>query len=245
MVTHSGYQYCSVTHQGLVRETNEDCVGLSFAAGAVLAVVADGMGGHDAGEIASRTCMESLRRTFLDGEDAPPEVTLREGLVRAHENILRQSSEDGKRGMGTTVVAAIVKGGECWYSHVGDSRLYLLSSGRLERLTRDHTVAQDLLDQGLITEGQADSHHMSHIVSKALGHLGPADAGIPVKKTTLQEESTLLLCSDGLTDLVSDEEIRRAIHGRQPQEACNDLLELVLTRGAHDNVSILLCKWTK
>lgn len=239
----SAYHYGSVSHPGLVRELNEDCLGFYPAGAAVLLVVADGMGGHNAGEVASRICVETLRDAFLKGEGGDPATVLREGVLQAGENILRQSSADSNlRGMGTTVVAAIVRGRECWYSHLGDSRLYLVHAGKLERLTRDHTVVQDLLDHGLITEQQTVGHHMAHVLSKALGHLQPAGAEILVGKTTLQEGGGLLLCSDGLTDFISEDEIHRSVKGRQPQEACHDLLELVLMRGGHDNVSILLLR---
>jgi len=239
MDRYSGRQYGSITHPGLVREINEDCLGFYRAGDAVLAVLADGIGGHNAGEVASRICVETLRDVFLGSEAGTPENILRKGLQEAGENILRQGSADiNLRGMGTTVVAAVIRGRQCWYSHLGDSRLYLFQPGKLERLTRDHSVPQELLDRGLITERQAIGHRMAHVITKALGIPDITDADIQVRKITLPEESGLLLCSDGLTDQVSDDEIYRKVIGRKPQKACNDLLELVLARGAHDNVSI-------
>lgn len=234
----SDNQYGSVSHPGLVRQSNEDSLGFYSTADAVLLVVADGMGGYNAGEVASKICVETLRDAFL-GSDATPEAILQEGLLRADEEILRLGSADADlQGMGATVVAAIMTGMRVCYSHLGDSRLYLLHEDRLERLTRDHTVVQDLLDAGLITKQQSVGHHMSHIVTKAVGlrQLRPAD--IEVREKTLSPGGRLLLCSDGLTDLVSDDDIYRTIAGRRPQEACDDLLALALARGGHDNVSI-------
>lgn len=236
---YTGHRYGSITHPGLVREINEDSIGFYRAGDAVLAVLADGIGGHNAGEVASRICVETLRDVFLESEADNPENILRKGLLEAGENILRQGSADiNLRGMGTTVVAAVIRGRQCWYSHLGDSRLYLFQPDRLERLTRDHSVPQELLDRGLITEQQAKGHRMAHVITKALGIPGITDADIQVRKITLSEGSGLLLCSDGLTDLVSDDEIYSEVTGRTPQKACNDLLELVLARGGHDNVSI-------
>lgn len=239
MHRYTGDQHGSITHPGLVREINEDCLGFYRAGDAVLAVLADGIGGHNAGEVASRICVETLRDVFLGSDGGNPENILRKGLLEAGENILRQGSADiNLHGMGTTVVAAVIRGRQCWYSHLGDSRIYLLLPDRVERLTRDHSVPQELLDRGLITERQAKGHRMAHVITKALGLPGITDADIQVRTIALPEESGLLLCSDGLTDLVSDDEIYREVIGRKPQKACDDLLELVLARGAHDNVSI-------
>lgn len=236
----SEQQYGSVSHPGLLRQNNEDYLGCYSTGNAVLLVVADGMGGCNAGEVASKICVETLRNAFL-GSNATPEIILREGLLRADDEILRLGSTDANlRGMGATVVAAIVTGSRVWYSHLGDSRLYLLQEDRFERLTHDHTVVQELLDAGLITKQQSIGHHMSHIVTKAVGLRKLRDADLEVRGKTLPQGSQLLLCSDGLTDLVSDDDIHRTIAGRRPQEACDDLLALALARGGHDNVSIQL-----
>lgn len=234
-------QYGYITHPGLVRQQNEDCLGFYQAGDAVLLVLADGIGGHNAGEVASRICIETLGDVFLGSKIGNPETVLRQGLLQANQNTLRQSSEDSTlRGMGSTIVAAIVRGMECWYSHLGDSRLYLFRSAQLERLTRDHSVVQELLDHGLITERQTVGHRMAHVITKAVGLPDTTTEDIQVRKIRLPEGSGLLLCSDGLTDEVSDDEIFHLLEGHRPQQACDDLLELVLARGGHDNVSILI-----
>lgn len=233
------WEYGCVSHAGLLRGENEDSLGFFRSGDMVLAIVADGMGGHSSGEVAGRICVQTVSDLFLGAGGGSPENVLRQGFLQADAEILRQSSADRTlRGMGATVVAAILGGEECWFSHLGDSRIYLVETDGAKRLTRDHTVLQDLLDNGLITEKEATGHRMAHVVSKALGHLRAADAVEEPRKITLREGNALLLCSDGLTDLVSDSEISRAVAGREPQQACDDLLELALARGGHDNVTI-------
>lgn len=235
----SDYDYGFISSPGLVRDINEDNLGCYLAGDAVLLVLADGMGGHNSGEVASKICVETLRETFLENSAANPESILRKGFKQAHAKIILQNTQDRSlRKMGATIVAAILRDSYCWYSHLGDSRLYLVESGTVTRLTRDHTVVQDMLDNGLITVKQAIGHHMAHLVSKAVGHLESEEVNIEVCKTQLCKGSLLLLCSDGLTDLVSDEEIYCLTQVAEAQKACDDLLNLVLTRGAHDNVSI-------
>lgn len=237
------FDYGCISHPGLVCENNEDCVGFFHAEDSMLTVVADGMGGHSAGETASKICVETMCNVFLESLAARPETILRDGLKQANDNVLRQGTNDARlRGMGATVVAAIIKGDECWYSHVGDSRIYLVETDKVDRLTRDHTVVQSMVDAGLITEAQAAGHYLTHVVSKAIGHLRPENMDLEVGKISLCEDSAILLCSDGLTNHVSDEEIYCKTHGAKAQDACNSLLDLVLLRGARDNVSIQIIR---
>ena len=237
------FDYGYISHPGLVRENNEDCVGFFRAKDSMLTVVADGMGGHSAGETASRICVETMSDVFLESLAAEPETILRNGLKQANDNVLRQSTNDSRfRGMGATVVAAIIKGDKCWYSHIGDSRIYLLDAAKVVRLTRDHTVVQGMVDAGLITEAQAAGHYLAHVVSKAIGHLPSENMEHEVGKISLWEDSALLLCSDGLTNHLSDEEIYCQTRGANAQDACNSLLDLVLLRGARDNVSIQIIR---
>lgn len=235
----SDYEYGAVSSPGLVREVNEDYLGFYRSGEMVLSVVADGMGGHSSGAVASRLCVETMRDIFLGSVVDDPEAILRKGLLQAHAEVLRQGSADRPlRGMGATVVAVILRSEQCWFSHLGDSRIYLVEPDKVQRLTRDHTVCQNLLEQGLLTEQQAVNHHMTHIVSKAVGHLPQGEEGIEVAQVSLSADYSLLLCSDGLTDLVSDQEILREVSGVNAQQACENLLELALARGGHDNVSI-------
>lgn len=241
MNNHFDYGY--ITHPGLVREHNEDCIGFFPVEDSILIVIADGMGGRSAGETASRICVEAMRSAFLENFAATPETILRSGLRQANDNVISQGNGDnGLRGMGATIVVAILREGECWYSHIGDSRIYLVEPGRFKRLTRDHTEVQSMLDAGLITEAQAAGHFLAHVVSKAIGHMQSDDMEIEVGKISLCDGRAILLCSDGLTDHLSDEEICCTIDGVKAQKACNDLLELVLLRGAHDNISVQLIR---
>lgn len=240
----SHFDYGFITHSGLVRNNNEDYVGFFPADDSLLVVIADGMGGHNAGETASRICVETMGNIFLDNPAAEPETILRNGLQQANDNVLHLSAKDAHlSGMGTTVAVAILRGDECWYSHVGDSRIYLVEAGKIRRLTCDHTVVQSMVDAGLITEAQAVGHYLAHAVSKAIGHIRSENLDLDVGMVPLGEGSSIMLCSDGLTNHVSDEEIYRRIHGANAQDDCKSLLDLVLQRGAYDNISIQLIRY--
>jgi PPM family protein phosphatase len=229
-----------VTNPGIVRDHNEDYVGYYPAGDSILAVVADGMGGLNAGETASKLTVETLRDLFLSGSEKDPAHILMTGIIVANRLIIETAEQNpDMKGMGATVVAAIVREDKCWYVHVGDSRIYWLEDGIINRVTRDHTEVQRLLDASLINAQEAATHPMAHVVYRAVGHLPLSDCSdIEVCHFVMKKGDGILLCSDGLTDLVSDEDIYRQVLGKDPQKACNDLLNLTFSRGAHDNVSI-------
>lgn len=235
-------QVASRTHVGLVRENNEDAL---LVREPYLFAVADGLGGYAAGEIASRSTIKafeaatySLRHEKEEGMDIPQ--VLAEAFAKANAHVYKMAaSNEQYTGMGTTMTALYLSSDKTAYCcHVGDSRLYLYRQGFLRQLTRDHTYVEKLQEQGRITEAEALIHPMRHILLQALGV--DEEVHADCFSFSLQRGDRLLLCSDGLTDMVRDEEISRFICLPDLENAAESLLEQCLDNGGRDNVSLIL-----
>lgn len=225
------------TDEGCVRDNNEDAYTV-FAAenlhGCVM-VVADGMGGAAAGEVASRLAVESVEAAFMDGEDEDVAWTLKRSLKAANQRIRDRAKSDASLGgMGTTCTAASVVGRELVVGHVGDTRAYHLRDGVIRQLTQDHTLAEEM--RRTVGEEHAGNHG-HNVLTRCLG----GEARVPVDlcgPVELEAGDVIVLASDGLTGLVDDEEIARMASEEAPREACRALVELAKQRGGPDNVTV-------
>lgn len=229
---------------GCVRRRNEDSITVlapqtGHGAGHdVLALVADGMGGHQAGDRASQLAVATIGRHFATSEGSP-EVVLREAFAAANQIIFAEAqAKPAQQGMGTTATALAIVAGRAWLAHVGDSRLYRLRGECLEQLSEDHTMVMAMLRDGLLTPQQAKDHPNRHILVRAMGT--HAQLEVMLAPVSLAVGDTFLLCSDGLHDLVEDEEIRTCLLTRGPQAACAALVGLARQRGGYDNVSVIV-----
>jgi protein phosphatase len=217
-------------------------------------VVADGMGGAAAGEVASRMATNLLVKLIIDTakwgrridkEEAEALMERLENYYRAiHEELIRQGEVNpAVTGMGTTLTAAYSFCSDLFVAHVGDSRVYLFRDGKLRQLTHDHTIAQKLADNGDIPQEAVATHRMRHMLTNVLGgHSGPVITEL--QQFLLENHDRLLLCSDGLTDMVDDEEIAAVLRNIEPpQEACEKLLALALDAGGKDNITIVMARY--
>jgi protein phosphatase len=268
------------SHVGRVRTNNEDAF-LFFRTGRYLEtcasslpegellrrfedtgytmVVADGMGGHAAGEVASRTAIRSVVDSVLNAVkwalklDHPEAraAEIQEAKARALEYVRRIDEEIRRRGraeaglagMGTTLTATYSFGRDLFHVHVGDSRAYLFRGGRLRRLTRDQTLAQAMADAGEISQEEVGRHRLRHVLTQALG-TGSASR-VDLGHRELLDGDRVLLCSDGLTDLVDDDRIAEVLAGHEGSEAaCGALVERALENGGRDNVTVLVARYT-
>jgi len=226
-------QHAALSDIGLQRSTNED----AFVAAPPLFAVADGMGGAQAGEVASRTAVEALGRALEGGR------TLAEAAQEANRQVFTLAEDDPSRaGMGTTLtVLRLLEGNErAELAHVGDSRAYLLRDGHLEQLTADHSLVGEMVREGKLTADQAISHPARSILSRALG----TEPGVEVdrREIDLRADDTLLLCSDGLTSAVSDADIQRWLQGAAPRDAARRLVVEAKNRGGHDNITVVVLR---
>jgi protein phosphatase len=221
------------TDTGRQRQANED----SYFARAPLFAVADGMGGAQAGEVASRIAARAFERRRDVSREEPAEGQLEEIAQRANREIHRLAQEDASRaGMGTTLTAAMLRDDEVALGHVGDSRAYLLRGGQLKRLTKDHSLVEELRRQGRLTEEQAEEHPQRSIITRALG----PEPSVNVDTMTFpaRDGDVFLLCSDGLTTMVSDEEIREIlVRSRSLRAAVTKLVEAANRGGGRDNIT--------
>jgi PPM family protein phosphatase len=222
------------TDTGRQRSANED----SFFVRAPIFVVADGMGGAQAGEVASRAAADAFDR---DLPDAPPERFLRETIEAANREIHRLAHDDPSlAGMGTTITAAVVDAAneEVCIGHVGDSRAYRLRAGKVERLTRDHSLVEEMRRKGQITDAQAEDHPQRSIITRALGP--EAEVEVDVQTVPAAPGDVFLLCSDGLTTMIDEDRIGRVLSGADSmREAVATLVDDANRAGGRDNITAL------
>ena len=238
-----------VTDVGVVRDHNEDCAFMEATKG--FFIVADGMGGHAAGEVASAMAVETVKQTLegahteIDAFKKAPSDAGRRGLVQLLQNAVlsahqavyqRGQSEQDKAGMGTTLDVVLIAGPEAFVAHVGDSRTYLIREGRSSQITTDHTVAEVLVIEGKLTIEEAQVSPLRTILVNAIGV--SADVGVEMAHVTLKKHDRILLCSDGLHDYFPiEEEIAQKLSEEKPGAALAEMVELAKTRGGHDNIT--------
>ena len=248
------------SHPGETGKNNEDAFSVSSYAlevgkvPSLLAVVADGIGGHQAGEVAARLAVETLVQSVAGSTGREPLPVLRTAVVEAGRAIQRAAAASpDHEGMGSTIAVAWEIGGKLYTVSVGDSRIYLLRGTDLHRLTIDHTWIQEALDHGIITPEEARNHPHAHVLRR---HLGGAQDPQPDLRLRLRADESdtraqanqgltlhagdrFLLCSDGLTDLVSDAEIQSILGAHPPAAATSTLIDLARARGGHDNITVI------
>ncbi len=239
----------AITDRGRVRKANQDAcfIHREEEHDSALLLVCDGMGGHNAGNVAS-----SLAATVFAGEVreglANSRVTgavcslMKSALRTANASVYQLSIADAAcNGMGTTMVSAVIIGSDATVMNVGDSRAYHMSEGLLRQITRDHSVVEDMIERGEITREQSRLHPRKNLITRAVGTSAEVDADF--FSVTMKEGDTLLLCSDGLTNVVTDEEIAKTLDTAENAEsACRVLLEMALTMGAPDNVTVVILR---
>ena len=242
-------EYALLSHPGQVRPLNEDAIGARPDLG--LFVLCDGLGGYNAGEIAATMAVSALvsqlaadfEQSQAAGAEFDPRKALTERMSAMNQTIARAATHSSAfEGMATTIVSAWILGERLWVAHAGDSRLYRFREGVLEGLTRDHSFSQELLDAGMVTAEEAKILPSKNLVTRALG--AGDDVEPEVNDYSLRIGDVLLLCSDGLTEMVDDAQIARAIFASVPdvQRAAQRLVELANAAGGRDNVSVIVIR---
>ena len=238
-------QVWGITHRGAVRQQNQDAYAAKVMEdGRVIALVCDGMGGARAGNIASTMAVEVFMERF-DQEDRalPEEERMLRAAAQANQEVFGRSIQDEAcTGMGTTIVAALAGRGEAVILNEGDSRAYHVNAGGIVLITRDHSLVEDLVERGELTREQARSHPNKNLITRALG----ADPELMADcfRQPMAHGDYLLLCSDGLSNVINEQEmLYEVIHGGAPEHCCQRLLDIALSRGAPDNVTVVLVRY--
>ena len=230
----------SYSDVGRARDINEDFFGSFSGSYGNLLMVCDGMGGHKGGEIASRLAIETVSNYFekLNGDYAISEE-INKSLETANKSIILKAKDPELSNMGSTIVLALVKNGLVYYSSLGDSRIYKIRNEAIEQITKDNSLVQQMLDSNIITEDEAKIHPKKNVITKALGTNDELQPEIyePFK---LKVNDKLILCTDGLTAHVDDEEILELTKDYTPQEAAQKLVGLANKRGGTDNITVLI-----
>jgi protein phosphatase len=258
---HSRYPVTALTHAGMTGKNNED----RFAVSAfhlshrnhtpvLLAVLCDGIGGHKAGEIAADLAVNHISQNVAESDGKFPLETLEKGIQQANLAIFKEASQDiSKQGMGSTTACVWMIGNKMFTATVGDSRIYLIREGQIRQISIDHTWIQDALDNGLLTPAQVEGHPNRHVIRRYIGAPQPPEVDYRIQLVkgetnqqmldnqgkTLNDGDRILLCSDGLTDLVSDIEILSAFAHDDDKKAVSNLVDLANARGGHDNITIV------
>ena len=227
-------KYYHATHVGLVRKHNEDSLTIiepnTF-------VVADGMGGQAAGEIASQMLVATVTDVINSSHEPFDENILKSAILTANEKIIAESKQNKEReGMGTTATILHVSNHTAYYAHVGDSRLYKLESNILNQITQDHSYVQSLVRSGQITQEQANVHPMKNILTQAVG--GMHDLSVDCGNFPVHSGDVFLLCTDGLSNMLSDQEITLIL--QSSHNPAGDLIEAALNHGGKDNISVII-----
>jgi len=252
----------AASHPGMARKQNEDRYQVtSFKAGrgartsSVLAVLCDGIGGHRAGEVAAQMGVSLISEQIENNSTADPIQTMRAAITSASDAIYKASlSEQGSSGMGATCACAWVIGKRLYTANLGDSRIYLLREKHLVQVSTDHTWVQEAIDAGLITDRDSVEHPNAHVIRRYLGSKATPEPDFRLwffadeqdedalenQGLTLKPGDRILLCSDGLADLVSDDEIRDVILTEPADRVPQILIDLANQRGGHDNTTIVL-----
>jgi protein phosphatase len=225
------------TDKGLVRKENEDAFCIEKDLG--LLAIADGMGGHASGEVASKMAIEILRESLKKEEESLP-GRLSSGVKLANRRIYETAqSQSQLNGMGTTLTALQLDGNRLSIAHVGDSRAYLIRGGVIEQITDDHTIVSEQVVRGMMTREEAARSDMRNILSRALGIAPEVD--VDVEELAVSEGDHIVLCSDGLSELVSEDEILLEIQSSsRPEIVCEELVDLANQRGGEDNITVIV-----
>lgn len=232
----------ALSDPGLHRTINEDAVGVVPAGGAdgardFVAVIADGMGGHGHGDLASRIAVAAVVEHY-DNSAGDLVAGVRAAVARANRAVyLTASRDEALHGMGTTCTAIAIRGGDVACAHVGDSRLYLVRDGGIYAMTEDHSAVRDLVARGVLTAEDARHHGSRNVLLRALGTAADVPIAAWEQPFPLRAGDRLLLSTDGLHGLVDDDELRRIVEDLPPAEACRELIALARERGGHDNIT--------
>ena len=246
MKVRPGIELAGLSDVGCQRENNEDRYAYwepaddqTFLLKGRLAIVADGMGGYEGGQEASRIATEAIEEVYADTVVGDPRSWLLAGFQTAHTRIQQFGAKyTDLQGMGTTCTAVALLDHQLYYAHIGDSRLYLVRNSSVSRLTHDHSYVTRLVENGIIRAEEAESHPQRHILTAALGAGASVTPDCPPEPISLHSGDVLVLCTDGLWGLLSDQEIQETVTGKTAEESCHALVETAKQRGGPDNITV-------
>lgn len=235
----------SLSETGPTRNSNEDSIISFFPAynqHILFAMVADGMGGHNAGEVASSMACTVAKEYISNHYQQQDATGMMEKMMQEMHTRIRQAAESdsGYRGMGTTATALFIRDGFLYFSHIGDSRLYRYANHEMMQLTTDHTFVNEMIKEGKLTKEQAEHHDMKHVLMQALGTVDSIEPQVSDKNSVAHKGEYYILCSDGIHDAVPEADLKNLLSMQQPSLAIEAIISLCYQRKARDNFSLIL-----
>jgi protein phosphatase len=239
-------EFASLSDRGKIRLNNEDAFGHLVPAtpaelaekGAVF-VVADGMGGHRGGEIASRIAVRTILAFYSADGEQDRSHALAFAFREANKTIIEESIADSALfGMGTTCTALALHDGHAYFAHVGDSRGYMIRAGEISQITHDHSIVGEMVRSGIISDEDARHHPKRNVITRSLGAQEDTAADMPATPLPLQADDVFVLCSDGLTTYLTDDDISAAVAANEPEEACKQMVKMANEAGGRDNITV-------
>ncbi|MBQ6795126.1 MAG: Stp1/IreP family PP2C-type Ser/Thr phosphatase [Clostridia bacterium] len=232
-------EYAALTDVGMRRHNNEDSYIVNVSGNDKIFIVADGMGGHNAGEIASLEACRITESFVLEGKGNIDDV-LRDGVVKANRDIYVRSCEnDAMKGMGTTIDVCVIDGNKLHIAHVGDSRVYIVNNESIRRVTRDHSIVGMMLEEGSITEEEARVHPQRNYITRAVG--SSANIEVDIICEEIHSGEWVLMCTDGLTNMIEREVLHSVIKNSDSvDDAAEELVRRAKENGGDDNITVIL-----
>ena len=235
------FTYIKESKVGMKRTNNEDSIGIFNVDGGLLAVVCDGLGGNNAGEIASGLCVEVIHKYFIESNESDYLKRIKDSIEDANRKIKEESSKENQLdGMATTAEILFIKDKTAYWGHVGDSRIYNLKNGKLKQLTKDHSLIQKLIDDGYLTLNQAETHPNKNIIMRALGDSESVEVDLSKTKLIPSDTHKFFLCTDGVSNVINHEELEKLLRDEEPESISKNITKLIEKRGAPDNFSYVL-----
>lgn len=241
-----GYKYLKFSSPGAEKKYNEDAVEIIETGTGVLAVLCDGVGGDYGGDLAARIALKSAIYFFtsFDSHDSLEKIRLT--IQDSNNFVINHSiSSQPLKGMATTFEIVFIKDNFIYWGHIGDSRIYHLKSKRLQQITKDHSLVQKLLDEGFISNKQAENHPQKNVIVKALGNTEKAEADISKIRLNDADQNKFFICSDGVSNLISNKELEDILNLIDLEEIKIKIVNLIKSRGAVDDYSFIIIEITK
>jgi serine/threonine protein phosphatase PrpC len=241
-------QHASLSDRGKVRENNEDSHGhvvpedeAVLDERGALFIVADGMGGHRGGEIASGLAVRTISNAYYASAEGDVVKTLVAAFEQANTSILDKAAANATLfGMGTTCTAVVIRRARAYVAHVGDSRAYLYREGSIRQITQDHSLVAEMVRSGIISEEDARTHPKRHVITRSMGVQESVVTDTLEGSLEVRAGDTFLLCSDGLTSYANDDDLAQALEGSTPDDTCRALVDLANERGGRDNITVVV-----
>lgn len=250
MKVRPGIEAACLTDVGCHRENNEDNYAYwepqddaAFQRLGRLAVVADGMGGAEGGQHASRIAVETVRETYADSPEPDTQERLLGSFREANHRVQQEArAKPMLHGMGTTLTACAIVGNRLYFAHIGDSRLFLVRGGEVRQLSRDHSLVARLIESGSIRPEDAETHPQKHVLTAAVGVAEDLQPDAPSEAIELKPSDVLILCTDGLWGQMTSAEMATVASKSAPKDACKSLVQLAKDRGGPDNITVQILR---